>query len=83
MLCRIVKEEGVAGLFRGATPTIVRAMALNMGMLASNEQVGLQSCVCPRVQRRMGIYPVDRSGGSGGCQNKPTTSVHTLWFMDL
>ena len=35
---RIVKEEGVSGLFRGATPTVVRAMALNMGMLASNEQ---------------------------------------------
>ncbi|KAJ9532899.1 hypothetical protein QJQ45_011009 [Haematococcus lacustris] len=35
---RIVKEDGVSGLFRGATPTIVRAMALNMGMLASNDQ---------------------------------------------
>jgi hypothetical protein len=36
---RIVREEGVAGLFRGAGPTVVRAMALNMGMLASNDQV--------------------------------------------
>ena len=36
---RIVREDGVSGLFRGATPTIVRAMALNMGMLASNDQV--------------------------------------------
>lgn len=35
---RMVREEGVAGLFRGASPTIVRAMALNMGMLASNDQ---------------------------------------------
>lgn len=35
---RIVREDGVAGLFRGATPTATRAMALNMGMLASNEQ---------------------------------------------
>lgn len=35
---RIVREEGVAGLFTGATPTVVRAMALNMGMLASNDQ---------------------------------------------
>lgn len=38
-LTRIVKEEGAAGLFRGAGPTVTRAMALNMGMLASNDQV--------------------------------------------
>ena len=37
-LVRIVREEGVAGLFTGATPTVVRAMALNMGMLATNDQ---------------------------------------------
>ena len=37
---RIVREEGVGGLFTGAGPTVVRAMALNMGMLASNDQVG-------------------------------------------
>jgi len=36
---RIVREEGVGGLFTGAGPTVVRAMALNMGMLASNDQV--------------------------------------------
>jgi solute carrier family 25 (mitochondrial oxoglutarate transporter), member 11 len=35
---RIVAEDGVAGLFRGAGPTIVRAMSLNMGMFAANEQ---------------------------------------------
>ena len=39
-LHRIVKEDGAAGLFTGAGPTVVRAMALNMGMLASNDQVG-------------------------------------------
>lgn len=32
--------QGVKGLFTGAGPTVVRAMALNMGMLASNDQVG-------------------------------------------
>jgi solute carrier family 25 oxoglutarate transporter 11 len=37
-LVRIVREDGVAGLFRGGGPTVVRAMALNMGMLASNDQ---------------------------------------------
>jgi solute carrier family 25 oxoglutarate transporter 11 len=37
-LVRIVREEGVMGLFEGAGPTAARAMALNMGMLASNEK---------------------------------------------
>eukprot|EP00798_Chlamydomonas_sp_ICE-L_P011228 gene11228-18857_t len=37
-LVRIVKDDGVAGLFRGAAPTVTRAMALNMGMLATNDQ---------------------------------------------
>ena len=43
----------MSGLFRGATPTVVRAMALNMGMLAANEQakdmleeVGVSKCTC-------------------------------------
>ncbi|CAD7696506.1 unnamed protein product [Ostreobium quekettii] len=37
-LLRITREEGFFGLFRGAAPTVTRAMALNMGMLASNDQ---------------------------------------------
>ncbi|CAL8469919.1 g9461 [Coccomyxa elongata] len=37
-MVRIVKTDGAVGLFRGAGPTVVRAMALNMGMLASNDQ---------------------------------------------
>lgn len=35
-LTSIVKEEGVAGLFKGAVPTATRAMALNFGMLGFN-----------------------------------------------
>lgn len=37
-LVRIVRQEGVGGLFTGVGPTMVRAMSLNMGMLASNDQ---------------------------------------------
>lgn len=37
-LYRIVNDEGVLALWKGAGPTVVRAMALNMGMLASYDQ---------------------------------------------
>ena len=32
---RIVKEEGFSALWRGATPTVIRAVVLNLAMLAS------------------------------------------------
>jgi solute carrier family 25 oxoglutarate transporter 11 len=31
---RIIREEGVLALWRGCTPTIVRAVLMNVGMLA-------------------------------------------------
>jgi len=37
-LVRIVKEEGFTSMWKGCTPTVVRAMSLNMGMLASYDQ---------------------------------------------
>jgi solute carrier family 25 oxoglutarate transporter 11 len=36
---RIVKEEGFFALWRGATPTVIRAMVLNLAMLASYDEV--------------------------------------------
>lgn len=37
-LLRISKEEGVSSLWKGCFPTVVRAMALNVGMLATYDQ---------------------------------------------
>jgi solute carrier family 25 oxoglutarate transporter 11 len=33
---RIVREEGVLGLWKGCAPTVVRAMSLNLGMLTKS-----------------------------------------------
>lgn len=49
-MVRTVKEDGAVGLFRGGGPTVVRAMALNMGMLASNDQVRCTVLVCVLTQ---------------------------------
>lgn len=51
----IVKEDGVGGLFRGAGPTVVRAMSLNMGMLASNDQVGVVGSILVRLLQGRGL----------------------------
>jgi len=37
-LSRMIKDEGVQGLFKGNVPVVFRAMSLNVGMLAVNDQ---------------------------------------------
>jgi len=37
-LVRIVREEGLIGMFKGTAPVVCRAMALNVGMLATHDQ---------------------------------------------
>lgn len=53
-LSRIAKSEGVAALWAGATPTVVRAMALNFGQLAffseAKSQLKTRTDWSPRVQ---------------------------------
>jgi solute carrier family 25 oxoglutarate transporter 11 len=36
---RIIKEEGFFALWRGATPTVIRGVVLNLAMLASYDEV--------------------------------------------
>jgi len=38
-LTRIGKEEGMQGIFKGCVPVVIRAMSLNVGMLATHDQV--------------------------------------------
>ncbi|CAN8098426.1 unnamed protein product [Discula destructiva] len=53
-LSRITKSEGVAALWSGATPTVVRAMALNFGQLAffseAKAQLKTKTDWSPRTQ---------------------------------
>ena len=41
-LYRISSEEGVFALWNGCTPTVVRAMSLNLGMLATYSEAKVQ-----------------------------------------
>jgi solute carrier family 25 oxoglutarate transporter 11 len=36
---KISREDGILGLWRGATPTIIRAIVLNLAMLSSYDEV--------------------------------------------
>lgn len=64
-LGRIVKDEGMKGLFTGAGPTVVRACALNMGMLASNDQVRCTACWCRRGEASCAVLAAGLSANDG------------------
>jgi solute carrier family 25 oxoglutarate transporter 11 len=53
-LTRIAKSEGIGALWSGATPTVVRAMALNLGQLGffaeSKSQLKAHTSLAPQTQ---------------------------------
>lgn len=38
-LFRIVNEEGILALWKGCSPTIMRALTMNLGMLSTFDEV--------------------------------------------
>ena len=57
---RIAKEEGIAGLWRGSSPTVARAMVLNMAMLATADQTKeVRTSHIPMKQTRVSRHIID------------------------
>lgn len=54
-LLRIFREEGFNSLFRGIEPNICRAMAMNVGMMATYDQVRIEkkTSLCVLLLLRM------------------------------
>jgi solute carrier family 25 oxoglutarate transporter 11 len=63
-LVRIVREEGFLGLWRGATPTIIRAMCLNAAMMSTADHV--KESVAPLVGGEKTIAASTLSAAASG-----------------
>ena len=48
---RIIKDEGFFALWRGATPTVIRAIVLNLAMLSSYDEVKEQFMKYSNVEK--------------------------------
>jgi solute carrier family 25 oxoglutarate transporter 11 len=75
---RIVKEEGLFSLWKGSTPTIVRAMSLNAGQLATFEELKEQAAKF-RGKDDIGnrIIGVIGSGIAASCVSLPFDNIKT------
>ena len=62
---RIPAEEGVLGLWKGCSPTIVRAMALNLGMFTTYEEA--KERLGKRLPNNPGAAYFAASFLAGGC----------------
>jgi len=76
-LSRIIKEEGFGGMFKGCAPVVVRAMSLNLGMLAGHDQTldWLKAHVDSPILQTIGAKAV--SGFLGSAFSLPFDFVKT------
>ncbi len=75
---RIVNEEGILSCWKGATPTVVRAMSLNLGMLVSydesKERLGKYLGNSPNTVWALSSF---LSGGIAAAMSLPFDNVKT------
>ena len=75
---RIPKEEGVTALWSGGVPTITRAMALNLGMFATNEQAKEQlTKLMPENKRACSLLAAGLAGAAAATLSLPFDNAKT------
>jgi solute carrier family 25 oxoglutarate transporter 11 len=76
---RIVSEEGFFNLWKGCSPTVVRAMALNLGMLASYDESKERLEKVLGKERSNSIWVMSSmiSGGIAATMSLPFDNVKT------
>lgn len=76
---RIVNEEGFFSLWKGCTPTVVRAMALNLGMLVSYDESKerLEKILGPERSNLTWVLSSIISGGIAATMSLPFDNVKT------
>ena len=74
---RTVAEEGVLALWRGSTPTVIRAMAMNFSLLVPFEAVKKQLVPYVESTKQRSIYASLVAGGVASCLALPFDNIKT------
>jgi solute carrier family 25 oxoglutarate transporter 11 len=76
---RIVREEGFLSLWKGCTPTVVRAMSLNLGMFVSYDESKerLEKILGKEQANTIWILSSFMSGGIAATMSLPFDNVKT------